>query len=840
MRPYIQVLFLMTYFSMFSLFSGYSQTRFVKTNLEAQKKMEDLKKLKHEKKQALKSKLDSLASLEHYEKGFKNQLNSRFKVFNQLYKKGKNDLKIKKPKSLEVNTIDFNATQQFANRTGIYPADAPASFSRLNLDANIDLWSLPFKTQWFYSTEQESYRQNMNRFSISLDVKSIQNRMKQKVTERMNEIEKAVRPERLVNMDKLYKLYDVKGLDFNLKNSQNLKDYLKEYQVYDSLQNIDWRGKTDQYLKQAQDSAQQMMNQNKGKLEKKAQNKLEKSVKKKTKKQRKDFKKEGKKKLEQGKSAKKNYVKIKKFLKKENLDANKLKKLVEAKDSLERIDVERLLGFESLITLKKIQEGKSINSVELLQNTDLLPFSGNFFNKVKTFEIGTSFPVYTAYTLKNMPITGLNVEAEPGPFYVAFTGSKNLRPLPDQRIFRREIQAGRIGIGKKDHNHVHITFLRASDHKGLFGGDTLVIIPGDSTFYDKPRKNYVLSTDFQYSINDLKVEFELARSLTSLNTFEEELSFGDWTNHNQEGVSRSDVIQTGWASSLKLSYQWKENTLLSLKGEYIDPFFYSLGVPFLRNDLFGGEFKLEQKFWNKQLSIAPSYGRWKDNNDSEKNTTAWMTTYGLDLSLTPPKWPYLTLNYLYTAIDGQERNQVQSYQATLGHNYSLWGVNFQTTLNASWNESLSFLNNDLLSDPDIFTKTISLTQIASFRNSLELTWTTSYVEEEDGQHQAYLRRFNQGAFSVELKPIGLLRGQWVNTEVSARYNFLGIWENSLTYLRGIGELGGWRQSLKLTSKVPVFNRLNLIFEFESNIVNASESNLNYNESLGRIIVNYQF
>ena len=75
---------------------------------------------------------------------------------------------------------------------------------------------------------------------------------------------------------------------------------------------------------------------------------------------------------------------------------------------------------------------------------------------INTLGIGTNYPSYTDYTLKGVPVTGINVEIYPSLFYAAFAASRNQRGI-DNIAFQCSLYAGRLGIGKKEGTHFFFT-----------------------------------------------------------------------------------------------------------------------------------------------------------------------------------------------------------------------------------------------------------------------------------------------------------------------------------------------------------------------------------------------
>lgn len=139
--------------------------------------------------------------------------------------------------------------------------------------------------------------------------------------------------------------------------------------------------------------------------------------------------------------------------------------------------------------------------------TSGLPFIFKAFNSFKSLGIGTTYPEWTKYTLSGVPQTGLSFEFNPGIFYIAGSAFKNREPI-ENKTFRRNIYAGRLGIGKKEYSHFFITTLFAKDFENS-------IKVNDTNSVLRPAANYIVGTEGKLSLfrNKFSIEGEVNASL---------------------------------------------------------------------------------------------------------------------------------------------------------------------------------------------------------------------------------------------------------------------------------------------------------------------------------------
>ena len=164
----------------------------------------------------------------------------------------------------------------------------------------------------------------------------------------------------------------------------------------------------------------------------------------------------------------------------------KRRKLEEKKEELSPEEIEELTE----------EINKALSEIESLREKPqqvLRGFQG-FFSSFNTFGIGVNYPKYTNYTIDGAKVTGLDFEYNPGWFYLAFTGWKNLDAIPSSS-FSRNLFAGRIGGGAKNDTHLYLTMMKAWDDPNSLSANN---IPATLT----PKENIIIGTDALLNLFD--------------------------------------------------------------------------------------------------------------------------------------------------------------------------------------------------------------------------------------------------------------------------------------------------------------------------------------------------
>ena len=312
-----------------------------------------------------------------------------------------------------------------------------------------------------------------------------------------------------------------------------------------------------------------------------------------------------------------------------------------------------------------------------------------FISYFRQMGFGTTYPDYTALTLRGVPLTGVNLEFNPGWFYIALGGFKNQRPV-DNLTYRRDIYTGRIGIGQRDGSHLYFTGLYAKDNENSIKVDSANNIL-------TPKANYLFGIEGKLDLfrKKLSLEGEISGAMLTRDTRDADLnnpSIPSWVKNMIHPKISSSV---DFAYTLKGTYNNdKSKTNITTGVKMIGPGYFSVGVPTLATDKFEVVSKISQKLANNRVSLNASFTWSKDNLiDWKRFTTSYML-FLFSAMITPKNLPYFNVTYTPTfqknnTSDILEKidNKFHMLVFSTGHNYRKWNISLNSSLNYVMNLS---------------------------------------------------------------------------------------------------------------------------------------------------------
>lgn len=260
---------------------------------------------------------------------------------------------------------------------------------------------------------------------------------------------------------------------------------------------------------------------------------------------------------------------------------------------------------------------------------------------VKRLDIGLTYPNYSKFLIARIPVRGINLEYQKKKFYLALTHGKTVNNIFfTNNIIQNNLNAARnlynffdfnnvndgrrvtalqLGIGQKKATHIHIGFLYGLG-KVSYQDTSLIVdqernLVGEVDAGLKIKKSHFLS--FNYGRSAVQVNgINLGEESGLLDRF---LDVNDRTN------------------ALLGRYQLKsKNTELALTFRWVDPYFRSFGVGFLRSDNIRYEVKLKQKF-GKKFGVNGYFRRENDNLLGLYSYQNVLMSYGVGMSFRPNK-----------------------------------------------------------------------------------------------------------------------------------------------------------------------------------------------------------
>ena len=287
----------------------------------------------------------------------------------------------------------------------------------------------------------------------------------------------------------------------------------------------------------------------------------------------------------------------------------------------------------NLYRSKYDKTNKEIDSIKriiyLIENPEsqLSKYTSPFLSKtqrvlsrINKLEIGLCHPTNSTFLVNNIPLQGINIEYGKANNFLSFCygttisyllynpnslqnslqGTRNLFNYFDFSNLSsgRKVLSLKGGLGAKDDSHIYVGFLLGKGQSDYF----LM----DNSPSNLKESNLVLEVDAKYKFSErLSLDFIFGKSSIQ----EEDVSMQQIKKSINEIFSnyRSIAFLTRINSSIK-----KTKTKLTFMIRWVDPFFKSYGIGFLRSDNLRYEIKAEQPISNR-IKYTIMYKREEDN-----------------------------------------------------------------------------------------------------------------------------------------------------------------------------------------------------------------------------------
>ena len=269
---------------------------------------------------------------------------------------------------------------------------------------------------------------------------------------------------------------------------------------------------------------------------------------------------------------------------------------------------------------QQMDQIKNLQSNSKLTNPYLTKVQ-QFMSHIKKLEIGLCNPNYSTLLVNNIPLQGINVEYEKNDNFLAVTygttlsnllfntntlqgslqGVRNLYNYFDfgNLSAGRKILSVKGGVGTKEKSHLYVGFL-------LGKGKTDYALPIADPTKVSTESNLVMEVDGKYVFTE-QVSLDVIVGKSSVK--EEDLTMEQIKKSVNELFSnyRSNAVLTKLNFAIK-----KTKTKITLSTRWIDPYFKSFGLGFLRSDNLRYEVKGEQPI-TKKIKYTIAYRREEDN-----------------------------------------------------------------------------------------------------------------------------------------------------------------------------------------------------------------------------------
>lgn len=475
-------------------------------------------------------------------------------------------------------------------------------YTRVYATPQVTLFGLPFETDIYYTTEDNSYFNSNSitfRFDINEFKKNIKGEVKETIEEKKSKLFQIIEVEDDLEIYKSDIDRQINGLenDLNEITSKYNKEFA-ESALNDQKEIL--ANQIDSVSSASQDAARDSISSIR--QNKKAQ-------------------------LQDSLSEKKNEVEYK---------LTKLKQYLQQVDSIQRNIEKRKSQTEKAIALSqggvenemvKAKNGFLKNSNDSIKNRVKL---SKVFNSIQELEMGLFNPYYSKSTLNGLPIKGVNImrKLDNRKMYTRLSvGSalSSFRQLEtgkgSENLFNRRVMATKIGFG--DENFDDMYFISA-------------------TFWDRSDQEYSkLNTVQAFGINKVIDQFQFDLEIAH-SFFKERNPIAVETFEDQTSLETNILPQLSLTSSA--SYHLK-NSSLKVKLDQKNGSFRSFGSPYMNNDYRTLDFLTTQKLFKNKLNVSAFYKYFTDNLASDDDNTNKMRGFGATLFTNFKKAPNFFVSY---------------------------------------------------------------------------------------------------------------------------------------------------------------------------------------------------
>lgn len=415
-----------------------------------------------------------------------------------------------------------------------------------------------------------------------------------------------------------------------------------------------------------------------------------------------------------------------------------------------------------------------------------------FISSFKTLGFGTTYPSYTPFTMQGVPISGINVEFNPGWFYVAATAQKNQKPI-NNSSFRRDLYSGRIGYGQTDKSHIYLTGLYANDKAGS-------ILVDSSNQLLTPNSNYLFGIQGKLNLfrDKLSFEAEAVGSMLTRDNRDADLENKSIPSFVKNMFHPKISSQVDYSYSIKSIFDnQKSNTRVTASLKMVGPGFVTLGNPTLRGDKLEIETKISQKFVNKQVSVTASFKWFTDNLINSKRYTTNTTIPNLAVNLNFKGYPYVMLAYMPNFMTNDATDPVYKFDyknhlvlVNTGHNLRLGTMNLSSNLSYMYNQATS-----LDTSSGYTSNSIILSEGLSFDIPLSLSASINVI------HADYVNDYSR----------------ILSFDAYASYTLEDVWTNMIGFSTGVEKDKNRKRMFYLTTSFNIVKNVTFEMRTEKNL-----------------------
>jgi chemotaxis protein CheY-P-specific phosphatase CheC len=465
-------------------------------------------------------------------------------------------------------------------------------------------------------------------------------------------------------------------------------------------------------------------------------------------------------------------------------------------------------------------------NVGSLKNLGLINKWESILSGLNKFNLGTNYPFFSKFSLNGPSVNGLQLEFNPGLFYIHLVGGKSLQERIDSTYsiptlsLAQNLFGCTLGLGAKQTTHFHISLLDIKDKA-----------PSQNYILNyKIRKNRILASDAMLSLfkNNLQISLDWSSSfLDPDQNITQSISISSKINKPFLKFFYLDIDDGSGVldHAYKLNCKYQLSKLgLRLDGlyEYIGQNYHSLGAPFLQRDLKRWKLELLQTLAKNKLRLKLFVRRDDNSRDplistySTQNTyygiqASASTSFGLNLEASYAPYSQSTSNGNQNPMQEYNQKMLQfqvTYTLRLG----------QTVQTQTMFQYIEHFQENNLSQGNFNYKMFTFSEFLQF-NKFNVSFSSSYLPKTIIQTTTNPRTLTlDGSGAIAITPK-------VTTQVGLQYLAVRSKDDKL--------------GLQCSMQIQLLNNLNLELSYRKyNYSNPTMSQNNYTENIMMSTIKY--
>jgi len=279
---------------------------------------------------------------------------------------------------------------------------------------------------------------------------------------------------------------------------------------------------------------------------------------------------------------------------------------------------------------------------------------------IKSLKLGNCYPDYSELSIMHQRINGISLELIPAGLYLSALYGTVKRETASVNLYdagyRRNVFSVGLGYGSDETSNFRIRYLGFDDESSsLASDDPYRLVHG-------PQSNKVLNLTTSLSVfrNRIKIISEVSGSQTNRNTdivdlqevYVDSIAYSDFGSQSnwlknilkQQDVDLYTAVDYAFRGEISSSF-FENNSNMHVGIKRIGQNFRSFGLPFLITNLMTYEGGLKQYLLKKRvtLKIAGNYNH--NNIDHSNSITSCFTRLSFESNFRFPKWPAITISY---------------------------------------------------------------------------------------------------------------------------------------------------------------------------------------------------